>query len=453
MSPVLPPGPRSPAFWQTYRFIQRPETFVRGLHARYGDVIGVKSLVGRGVAVLDAGLAREVFAAPPETFRTVSIIESIFGPHAVIAVSGDEHRKLRKLLNPQFHGAQVRGFLAAMKGAVRRHLDALDAPARTGEVVKLTDVTQAMALDVIIETVFGAGPIDREAARAVLRGIIHSFSPVLAGGSFLHKPWFPPWRRFSRARDTFDRFVYRVITERRALVEAEGRSRHDVLGVILGAQYDDGSIMTDVEVRDQLMTLLLAGHETSATAMAWSLYYLLQNPDVLAKLRGEIDALGPEPTPEALTKVRYLDAVVSETLRIEPIVTDVVRICREPFTLGGRWELPKGGVVAVFVLSILRDPRVFPEPHAFRPERFLEERYAAYEFVPFGGGARRCLGAAFAEAELAIAIAELVSGWDLALAGTRPERSVRRHLTMGPRDGVLVRVVGRRARPGVRVAS
>ncbi|MBX3219272.1 MAG: cytochrome P450 [Labilithrix sp.] len=441
---MLPPGPRSPAFWQTYRFVTAPEVFVDDLRARYGDVVGVKSLVGRGVAVLDAGLAREVFAAPPETFTVVSLFEALFGPHSVIAVSGAAHKKLRKLLNPQFHGAQVKGFLAAMQRAIRRNLDdAFDAAAKSGEVVRLTDVTQAMALDVIIETVFGAAPVDRDAARAALRGITHGFSPMLAVGTALHERWFPPWRRFTRVRDAFDRFVYGAIADRRARAAA-GDARDDVLGVLLGARYEDGSPMTDVEVRDQLVTLLLAGHETSATAMAWCLYFLLRHPSALARLRADVDALGESPAPEALTKVRYLDAVVSETLRIEPIVTDVVRICREPFTLGGRWELPKGGIVAVFLMSILRDARIFADPHAFKPERFLEKKFSASEFLPFGGGARRCLGAAFAEAELAIAVAEIVSGWELSLADSAPERSVRRNLTMGPKRGVRVRVNGRR---------
>jgi cytochrome P450 family 110 len=439
---MLPPGPRTPAVWQTYRFVASPEAFSKELSDRYGDAVGFRALVGRGIAILGADLAREVFAAPPDTFAAVSILESLFGPSAVIAISGEPHKKLRKLLNPRFHGAQVKGFLAAMQRAVRVQLSTLDKIAGTGQVVALTDITQALALDVIIETVFGAAEIDRDAARSALLGIVHGFSPVLAGGSTLHKSWFPPWRRFVRARDAFDRWVAGVVKHRRARgVDALG---DDVLGVLLAARYEDGSSMSDVEVRDQLITLLLAGHETSAIAMAWSIYYLLRNPAVLERLRTEINALGPSPTPEAITKLRYLDAVVSETLRIEPIVTDIVRICREPFKLGGRWEVPKGGVVAVLLVSILRDPRVFAEPERFKPERFLEKKFASSEFLPFGGGARRCLGAAFAEAELAIAVAEIITNWELELASAEPERSVRRNLTMGPQNGIRVHVRGKR---------
>jgi cytochrome P450 len=308
-----------------------------------------------------------------------------------------------------------------------------------------------VALDVILETVFGAADLDRVVARKVLVGMIHGLAPSIVGGETLHKSWFPPWRRFVRARETFDRWVYALIRERRS--RGEGSLGDDVLGVLLSARYEDGSPMDDAEVRDQLFTLLLAGHETSAIAMSWCVYHLLRNPAVLAKLRAEVDALGPDPSPEAITRLRYLDAVLSETLRIDPIVTDVIRVCREPLTLAGRWTVPRGGLVAVMIGSILRDPRVFAEPERFRPERFLEKKFAASEFVPFGGGARRCLGAAFAQAELAIAVAEIASRWDLALANTEPEPRVRRNLTMGPKHGVRIRVRGPRVPAPMKAAS
>jgi cytochrome P450 len=202
--------------------------------------------------------------------------------------------------------------------------------------------------------------------------------------------------------------------------------------------------MTEAEVRDQLITLLLAGHETSATALAWCIYYLARTPEPLAKLRGELDALGPDAAPEALVRLPYLDAVVSETLRIEPIVTDVLRVCREPFTLGSQWTVPQGEVVAVMLAAIMKDARVFPEPERFRPERFLEKKFGVAEFLPFGGGTRRCLGAAFAEAELALAVAEVAQRWDIELASSEPERSTRKNVTMGPARGVRIRVKQRR---------
>jgi cytochrome P450 len=224
-----------------------------------------------------------------------------------------------------------------------------------------------------------------------------------------------------------------------------GELGDDLLGLFLSTRYEDGEPMSDREIRDHLITLLLAGHETSAVAIAWAIYYLHREPVVLRKLRSEIVGLGSNPAPESLVRLPYLGAVVSESLRIEPIVTDIVRRCRVPFKVR-EWTVPAGQNIAVIVGAILRDERVFPEPERFRPERFLERNFHAGEFLPFGGGQRRCLGAAFAEAELAIAVATIVSEWELELADAKPERAVRRNITMGPERGVRVRVMGR-ARP------
>jgi len=426
---MLPPGPRTPKLWQTYRFVAQPYAYVDALRARYGDAVSFDSALGTGLALFDASLAREVFAAPPETFEATPITAAVFGPTAVIAVAGERHKKLRRMLNPRFHGAQVRGFLNAMQRAIERELDGL---ARGGDV-KMTDIAQALTLEVILETVFGAHPIDRGRAREVLGAMVHAFTPVILGGEAFHRSWFPPWRRYVDARRTFEAWVDEVVAERRKQPELGS----DVLGVLLEARYEDGAPLAPDEIRDQLLTLLLAGHETSAIALAWSVFHLWQNPAVLEKLRGELAGLAA--TPEATTKSRYLDAVVSETLRIEPIVTDVARVCAKPFGIGGKWTVEPGQIVAVMVLSILRDPRVFEQPRRFRPERFLERSFSGAEFLPFGGGARRCLGAAFAEAELALAIAQIVRHWEIELVAPDRERAVRRNITMGPRHGVLVR--------------
>jgi cytochrome P450 len=199
--------------------------------------------------------------------------------------------------------------------------------------------------------------------------------------------------------------------------------------------------MADAEIRDQVWTLLAAGHETTAVAIAWGVYWLLREPAVLTRLRAEVGALGKAPSPEALARLPYLDAIVCETLRIEPIVTDVSRRCRLPLRVGP-WTVPQGDVVMVNVGAILDDAAVFREPARFHPERFLEQTFGATHFLPFGGGSKRCLGAAFAQAELAIALATIASAWELKLASDAPERSTRRNITMGPGTGVRVRVLG-----------
>jgi cytochrome P450 len=388
---------------------------------------------------MDPALVREVFAAPPDTFAALPMLDVLFGPEAVIRVSGEQHRKLRKLLNPRFHGAQVKGFLSTMQRAIVEHVARLGNAAASGEVVVATEFAQALALDVILETVFGDSPeLDRPAAREVLRSMVHAFHPSILAGSIFQKPWFPPWRRLLKARAAFDSWANDVIRTRRA--RGEAALGNDVLGVILAARYEDGSGMSDSEVRDQLITLLLAGHETSATALAWSIYYLARAPQVLTRLRSELDALAADAPLETLLRVPYLDAVVSETLRIQPIVTDVLRVCQAPFTLANKWTIPRGEVVAVMIVSIMKDARVFAEPERFWPERFLEKNFGVAEYLPFGGGARRCLGAAFAEAELALAIAEVARRWEIELESREPEQAARKNVTMGPARGVRIRV-------------
>lgn len=444
---MLPPGPRTPSLLQAYRFIFTPVAHVRAMQQKYGDAVRFHSAVGKGVALMDPTLVRQVFAAPPDTFEALPMVDPLFGPEAVITASGERHKKLRKLLNPRFHGAQVKGFLSVMQQAIREHVTRLGASRESGQVVVAVDFAQAIALDVIIETVFGETEgLDRPRAREVLRNMVHAFHPSILAGGIFQKPWFPPWRRLLRARKAFDDWANEQIRGRRA--RGEDALGSDVLGVILAARYEDGSAMTESQVRDQLITLLLAGHETSATALAWCIYYLCREPEALAKLRAELDPLGPEPAPEALMRLPYLNAVVSETLRIEPIVTDVLRVCREPFTLGQKWTVPKGEVIAIMIVAIMKDARVFPEPERFRPERFLEKKYGIAEFLPFGGGARRCLGAAFAEAELALAVAQVVQRWNLELESAEPELSTRKNVTMGPARGVRIRINSARHPPG-----
>jgi cytochrome P450 len=446
---MLPPGPLSPAFWQSLRFATSPRSYSAAITSRYGLVTRFRSLNGNGVAIADPEIARQLFAADGETFGSHPMHGDVFGAYSVLATSGALHLRQRKLLNPRFHGARVRAFLETMQRVVHEHLDGLRKAASEGRVVVMIDLAQALTLDVILETVFGdTVGLERPKARAILRDMIGATSSMFVFASALRSPAFPPWRNFIRRRAAFDAWVDDMIARRRARQNLGG----DILGLLLEARYDDGSAMADAEIRDLAMTLLLAGHETTAIAIAWGVYWLLREPAALARLRGAIDALGPEPSAEALSREPYLQAVIAETLRIEPIVTDVGRICRVPLTLGP-FTVPAGEYAIVNVAAIFASEALFPEPARFRPERFLETSFSAWQFMPFGGGSRRCLGAAFAEAELAIALGTIASEWDLALAEGRPERAARRNITMGPRHGVRVRVVGARAPGAIAKAS
>jgi cytochrome P450 family 110 len=440
---MLPPGSWTPAFWQTYRFLTAPREYSKTISTRYGKISRFRGLNGHGVAIADPELARAVFAAEPDTFETAPVLTDIFGSHSVIAVSGPKHKGQRKLLNPRFHGVRIKAYLQVMQRVVRDHLEGWQRAREDGSVVVVHDLAQALTLDVIIETVFGDSlGGERSSAREIVRDLMGALSPTFVAARALRSSLYPPWRTFVRRRAAFDGWVDRMTFDRRA----RGDLGTDILGLLLEARYDDGASMPDVEIRDQLMTLLLAGYETTAIAFAWGVYWLLREPSTLELLRRSIDDLGPDPSLEALVRLPYLQAVIAETLRVEPIVTDVGRICHVPLEIGP-FTIPAGELAIVNVSAILADPDLFPEPHRFRPDRFLGRGFHAGEFMPFGGGSRRCLGAAFAESELAIALAAVAADWELVLADDRPEEAVRRNITMGPKRGVRVRVLGRRVVP------
>jgi cytochrome P450 len=437
---MLPPGPRTPALWQTFRFSTSPRAYSLEVQSRHGLVTRFRGLNGNGIAIADPDVAREVFAADPDHFTTPTVLADMFGAFSVLATSGPLHKRQRKLLNPRFHGVRVRAFLETIQRVVRERLDTFRVAATEDRVVVMSELAQALTLDVIIETVFGESVgLERPKARAILQDLIGALSSAFVFARALRSPLFPPWRRYARRRADFDAWVDGVIERRRG----RGIMGADILGLLLEARYDDGSAMEDAEIRDILMTLLLAGHETTAIALAWAVYWLLREPTALARLREAIDALGREPSAEALVRLPYLQAVISETLRIEPVVTDIGRLCRVPLTVGA-YTVPAGELAIVNVSAILTSEKLFPEPRRFRPERFVDTSFSAWQFMPFGGGHRRCLGAAFAEAELAVAIGAIAGEWELKLAESTPERAVRRNITMGPRHGVRVRVVGAR---------
>ena len=212
----------------------------------------------------------------------------------------------------------------------------------------------------------------------------------------------------------------------------------------MAARYDDGSAITDGEIRDELITILLAGHETTSVALSWAIYELGRHPAVLERLRAELDALGPDADPDQIVKQPYLNAVCDETLRLHTVLTEVARIVRTPRELLG-YTIPAGAGVGVGICAIHQDPELYPKPDRFRPERFIERSYTPYEFLPFGGGHRRCLGAALSDYQMRLVLATIVTGWDLKLDGE--DEDARHNIGMGPKHGVRMRVQGRRGAP------
>ena len=436
MQTSLPPGPRWPALVQTVQYATSTREHLLALHARHGDFFTIHALNGPVALGCTPALAKEIFTADPDHYRAFAVdaTTSILGSRSVLVTHGAEHRRQRKLIVPPFHGARMRAYGEAMRGAA---LERAATWTKRSEL-RLHDEAMEISLDVILRTVFGAssGP-DADEARATVQSLLHAFDPILLFTPRTHHPLVPSWRRFLRVRAAFDAFVTRCIERRREAGEGT-----DIVSMLLAARTEDGAGLEDGEIGDHLLALLVAGQETTAIAISWMIYLVFKHPEVLAKVRAELDT-APDGEPETTAKLPYLSAVWDETLRLEPILSDVIRTVATPLRIGDHL-LPVGSNVGVAIDVIHRDPTLYPEPERFRPERFLERRMNAFEHLPFGGGHRRCIGAAFAEYEGKLVFASLVSRFDFELRSV--EHRSRRNVTLAPAHGVRV-AVRPRARP------
>jgi cytochrome P450 len=434
---VAPPGSRAPAFVQTLRWIFRPESFMRRNAERYGDTFTVRLGPGADVIFLsDPASVRQVLQAPPELTRMGDInglFRPILGVNSLLLLDGDEHLRQRKLLLPPFHGEHVRAYMETMERAALEEVETWP----VGRPFSLLPRLQAIALNVILRAVFGMedGP-RRDEMRALVARLLDlcqsrsTMLPQLRVRLF----GLSPWGRLMRCVDQVDEALFAEIARRRS--DPASAHRRDVLSLLLATRDEDGQPMTDQEVRDQLLTLLVAGHETTASAVAWAFERLVHQPETLARLSEEVAAGRDE----------YLDAVVKETLRLRPVLPIVARKLTEPFRLEG-YRYDRGTVLMPCVFLVHRNPKVYDDPEGFHPERFLARPPATYAWIPFGGGVRRCLGASFALAEMRAVLSAVLSRVELRAPG-RQERIARRSFTFSPRRGARVVVRRRLPAPG-----
>jgi cytochrome P450 len=366
---------------------------------------------------------RTVFTAGPQRTNAGEaneILRPTLGSHSLLLLDGEEHMRQRKLMLPAFHGERVERYRAIMREATERAVAAMPA----GEGFALRSHTQAITLEVIMRAVFG---IEDAAAMARLGVPLKRFVDWAGNPGALVMVALlgfenPIVRRLLRERylGPVDRELYALIAERRDAPDLA--ERDDVLSMLLLARDEQGEPMSDVELRDELMTLLVAGHETTATSLAWAVERLVRHPGGLERLAGD---------------PAYVDAVVKEILRLRPVVAIVLRRLLEPLEVGGH-ELPAGATVAPCILLVHRREDVYPEPDAFRPERFLDQAPGTYSWIPFGGGVRRCLGAAFAQVEMQVVLETLAESARLEPVGD-DEAPRRRGVTLVPARGALVR--------------
>ncbi|HEX8822834.1 MAG TPA: cytochrome P450 [Archangium sp.] len=430
-TPQLPSGPRITSL-QTFRFLRHPATLLQECRARYGDPFTLPLPMGNVVVTGSSEGIREIFSADPtvfEPFGQLPLIPAV-GENSLLLLGGQRHKRERKLLMPPFHGERMRAYGQLMRELTLHAAKGL----RPGGTFRAQHLTQAISLEIIIRAVFGIEePARVRRYQEVMNAYLESYTPLLMMAVPLRRSFggVGPWARFQRHVAELDQLLTEELATRRG--REEGHT--DILSLLLAARDEDGQPMADPELKDELRTLLLAGHETTAIGMAWALYHLHHEPQTLQRLLAELATLGPAPEPEALMKLPYLGAVCDESLRIHPVIIVVGRRTVAPFTLRGR-ELPAGTPVMASVWLTHNDPALYPEPERFRPERFLERKFSPFEYLPFGGGARRCIGAAFAQYEMRVVLGTLLASHRFALAHDRPERPVRRNITLGPVNGV-----------------
>ena len=434
--PQLPPGPRTPSLYQILQWIFRPIPFMQRCAGIYGDAFTTRLMGSTPVVFFsDPAAIRQVFTGDPEDLQAGQANSRVFrwllGPNSVLVLDGGRHRRERKLLAPPFHGERMRLYGDIMCEITERSIDAW--PVETP--LPIQPRMQEITLDIILRAVFG---IYGDVHHSRLRTLLMEYQRVMVGRNFFLA--LIAWRRLTRLQREIDQLLYDEIRRCRTEARAE---RTDIMAMLVAARDEDGLPMSDEEIRDELITMLLAGHETTATALAWVIHRLLQNPDILATARAEVASVigdgqhASRPDAGQIAELKYLDAVIKETARLDPVVPIVVRLLETDLHIAG-YDLPAGSIVAPCIYLTHRRPDLWSDPGRFKPERFIAHRTDPYTFFPFGGGVRYCIGAAFATYEMKIVLARV-----LARATLRPDpghtvRMVRRGITFAPSGGTPV---------------
>ena len=419
-----PPGPTIPAALQTLRWVTRPIAFMQQSRRTYGEAFSIRFAGFKTPMILvsDPGLVKATYSNPNNTLPEgrIALLQPVLGKKSVILLDGKEHMARRKLMLPAFHGERMRSYQDVMEATIDREIETWP----VGEAFPIHERMQAVTLEVILHTIFGVTDGERlDRLRALLARVLED--TAVGGWQVLNLftsrfggPAGPPG--FTEGLRQIDLELNGLIKERRADPGLEERT--DILSMMAAAEFADGTRMDESELRDQLMTLLVAGHETTATALAWTFDLVLADQRVLGKLKAELAEGGDE----------YLRATITESLRLRPVIPIAGRILDEAVEVDGvRLEAGSNLAPSIWMAHTRADS--FPEPFAFKPERFLENPPETYSWIPYGGGVRRCLGAAFAEFEMRVVLTEVLTRCDLRLADNRPQRIGRRNITLSPK--------------------
>jgi cytochrome P450 family 110 len=438
-----------PGALQLWQWITEPLKYLHNSYAQSGDIFQIQmpGAFDKAVFVSDPKVIQQLLTGDNKQFTAPGANNQIFKPflgdRGVILLNGSEHRQRRQLLMPQFHGDKIRVYADLICKLTRD----LVAGWQINETINLREEMQSISLSVILQTVFGLYEGERyDLIRDKLLKVISLIdSPI--NSSFLFIPFlqrdlgaWSPWGRFLRDREVLDQLIYQEIADRRQDYQPD---RSDILNLLIGSTDAEGNGMSDLELHDELMTLLFAGHETTATALAWAIYWINYLPEVKAKLITEIATLGTERDATTISKLPYLNAVCSETLRIYPVgMLTFPRLTQEAVSLQG-YKIPAETVVVGCIYLTHHREDLYPEPHLFKPERFLERQFSPYEYLPFGGGSRRCIGMALAQLELKLVLVEILAHCQLDLVSKLPAVPARRGVTLGPKGGIDAKVVAK----------
>jgi len=440
------PQPKGLSIIQVLNWIFRPMPYMVECAKKYGDVFALK---------LQGNLPPMLFVYSPEAMQQVlgndqkeleapgdlnSIFQYLLGKNSVISLSGKAHQRQRQLIMPPFHGERMRTYAELIENITIKVFNQQP----KNQSFNIRNITQDITLQVMMEAVFGL----YEGERA--EKLKHLLCAILEQGG---TPWrviflyFPKlketfgiseiWKRQMKKQQQADQLIYQEIKERRENFDPK---RTDILNLLMSAEDENGQPMTDAELRDELMTLLVAGHETTATAISWAFYWIHKFPEVKEKLLAELDSLGENYDSNTVFKLPYLTAVCNETLRICPVgMLTFPRRVKTPISLCG-YQLEPGTIVMGSIYLAHHREDTYPEHEKFRPERFLEKQFSPYEFLPFGGGARRCIGLAFAQMEMKLILAKVLKTWSIKLVDTHEIKPKRRGLVTGPSSPITLEI-------------
>ena len=444
----LPKGSKAPDWLQKIQYITDPLGYMDSAYQRYGDIFNAPIMGNckQLLLVSDPEGLQQLFTRDTKEFDTPSngLLQVLVGDNSIFCLEGDRHRRERKLLMPPFHGERMRAYGQTICALTEQVFSQLT----PGTTFSARSAIQDISIEIILNVVFGIHEGERfHNLKQLISSLMDSLQSPLTSSllffPFLRKDLgaWSPWGHFHRLQKQIAQLIYAEMSDRRAQYDPH---RTDILTLLMSAQDENGEKMSDRQLHDELITLLFAGHETTATAISWALYWIHKYSEIRDKLLQELNTLGDSPEPMSIIKLPYLTAVCHETLRIYPVaVLTVPREVKKPVELMGYQLEPGTRVYGCIYLTHHRED-LYPQPKEFRPERFLERTYTNYEFFPFGGGVRRCIGEALAMYEMKLVLATILTNDQLALADNQSVKPQRRGVTIAPAGGVKMVLKRRR---------